>query len=611
MIGTLVAAALWAVLASLVISVALGAGVFAVIHFVRPAAATRQALWSVALGAAGLAPVAILAVMLIRGAQGTPMNDTLPAPAPAAVSHTAAGSAAAAPSGTSGAPAAASPAHGPAFRMRMPDVPDLTPLIAQIIVGVWVLGALGGLAGLTRSLLRVRGLKLRSSPLDGDLATDLPWLTTTRGREIYLRLSYETETPIAIGFRRPVILIPTEMATAAGLTSIEPLVMHEYAHLARFDDWTNLVQRTIERIFWFNPLVWILGRRIELEREVAADEAVVARTNDAKSYASALWRMAQEMRMPEHVVVAPGAMLTRKQISVRIERLLEETPLAGRRYGAAAFAVAIVALTCVAGVAATAPPVSLAQDDMSSTDTASTTQHVVAASPAPHAAARPARHVTASPAPHTIVVADVAPVPPAAPVAAVTPVPPVALDRLRKLADLQKLKDLGPELNPDVARQIAQAQRAAALQVKEQLAEANRVRRDNNDGSDEDGDSASQHHAPLTREMIQGCIGCSFAHRDLHGLDLSGISLLGDDFSHANLDGVNFSDASLKGASFDHASLAHANFRSAKLTGIEFYRAGLQNADFTNAVLTGVNLAGAHMDGAITTGMHLIGSTLP
>jgi uncharacterized protein YjbI with pentapeptide repeats len=190
-------------------------------------------------------------------------------------------------------------------------------------------------------------------------------------------------------------------------------------------------------------------------------------------------------------------------------------------------------------------------------------------------------------------------------------VPPVALDRLRKLADLQKLKDLGPELNPDVARQIAQAQRAAALQVKEQLAEANRVRRDNNDGSDEDGDSASQHHAPLTREMIQGCIGCSFAHRDLHGLDLSGISLLGDDFSHANLDGVNFSDASLKGASFDHASLAHANFRSAKLTGIEFYRAGLQNADFTNAVLTGVNLAGAHMDGAITTGMHLIGSTLP
>jgi beta-lactamase regulating signal transducer with metallopeptidase domain len=132
------------------------------------------------------------------------------------------------------------------------------------------------------------GLKARSSPL----ATELPWLTTTPGREIYLRLSYETETPIAVGFRRPVILLPTEMATADGLTSIEPLIMHEYAHLARYDDWSNLAQRATERLFWFNPLVWFIGRRIALEREVAADEAVVLRTHDPKVYASTLWRMA-------------------------------------------------------------------------------------------------------------------------------------------------------------------------------------------------------------------------------------------------------------------------------------------------------------------------------
>jgi hypothetical protein len=236
----------------------------------------------------------------------------------------------------------------------------VAPLVAGGIVLVWALGALIGLVGLGRSLVRVRRLKGRSSPLDGGLATELPWLTTTAGREIYLRLSYETETPIAVGFRRPVILLPTDMATADGLTSIEPLIMHEYAHLARYDDWSNLAQRTTERIFWFNPLVWIFGRRIALEREVAADEAVVARTHDAKRYASTLWRMAQEMRMPEHVVVAPGAMLTRKQISVRIERLLDENP-AGQRYvGAAAFAIAILAATGVAGLAASAPPIVVA-----------------------------------------------------------------------------------------------------------------------------------------------------------------------------------------------------------------------------------------------------------
>ena len=195
------------------------------------------------------------------------------------------------------------------------------------------------LVGLAASIVRVRGLKRRSSPLDGTLADELPWLTDGgRGREIYLRLSYETETPVAIGFRRPVILIPTELATADGLAAIEPLILHEHAHLRRYDDWTNLVQRTIERVFWFNPIVWLVGRRIALEREIASDDAVVEKTGEAHAYATSLWKLAREMRMPEHAVVAPGALLTRKQITVRIEQLLDKkrarlhrSPAAARR----------------------------------------------------------------------------------------------------------------------------------------------------------------------------------------------------------------------------------------------------------------------------------------
>ena len=190
---------------------------------------------------------------------------------------------------------------------------------------MWALGALIGLIGLAASVARVRGLKRRSSPLDGTLADELPWLTEVGpGREIYLRLSYETETPVAIGFRRPVILIPTELATADGLGAIESLILHEHAHLRRNDDWTNLLQRTIERVFWFNPIVWFVGRRIALEREIASDDAVVEKTGEAHAYATSLWKLAREMRMPEHAVVAPGALLTRKQITVRIEQLLDK-----------------------------------------------------------------------------------------------------------------------------------------------------------------------------------------------------------------------------------------------------------------------------------------------
>jgi uncharacterized protein YjbI with pentapeptide repeats/beta-lactamase regulating signal transducer with metallopeptidase domain len=233
--------------------------------------------------------------------------------------------------------------------------------LASLILAGLALGTLVGFAGLLVGLARLRGVKRRSSPLDESLASDLPWLTATKtGRETYLRLSYEIETPVAIGFSRPVILIPTDLATLGGLVGIEDLVVHEHAHLRRYDDYTNLVQRIVERVFWFNPFVWVVGRRIALEREIAADDAVVARTSDSARYAEALWKLARQMRMPAHTLVAPGALFTRKQISVRIEALLAPGRAHLRGLGPATSGAALaVAVLSFAIVALAAPPLEL------------------------------------------------------------------------------------------------------------------------------------------------------------------------------------------------------------------------------------------------------------
>jgi beta-lactamase regulating signal transducer with metallopeptidase domain len=507
MIGTIVAAALWALAASLLLSAVIGGLVAAAIVLTRPAAATRGALWSVALAAAGFAPVAILAVMLVRGASLGPADTAMPAsPNPAAHKSTAR-------SWTSDTPLITLP--GPPLVLRIPGPPNIAPLAGSGIVAVWALGALIGLAGLGRSLARVRGLKVRSSPLDGALATELPWLTTTPGREIYLRLTYETETPIAVGFRRPVILLPTEMATADGLTSIEPLIMHEYAHLARYDDWSNLAQRVTERLFWFNPLVWIIGRRIALEREVAADEAVVARTKNPKVYASTLWRMAQEMRMPEHVVVAPGAMLTRKQISVRIERLLDETPL-GRRYiSAAALAISVLALTGVAALAATAPPIVLAQND------APIVSHPVAAQP---------------------------PAPP-------QPAPPPARKAIAAAAAASiDANSLSEKIQNEVQRSLGDVSKQHVVAM-----------------NDSDG--------PVSRDLVRNCIGCDFSRRDLRGMDLSNLSLIGDDFSRSDLRGVNLHASKLTGVDLSHSDLRDADLSDASLSGVDLSHSSMRGAN--------------------------------
>lgn len=322
-------------------------------------AAARHTLWFGALVVIAVLPVAGI-VTSVAQVERRPATAASVGRSPSASHST--------PSRLTHAPAQAKPAQAAAVATPTLDMAKLrlalgavSAGLASLILAGLALGTLFGFAGLLVGLARLGGVKRRSSPLDESLAGDLPWLTATKtGRETYLRLSYEIETPVAIGFSRPVILIPTDLATHNGLVGIEDLVVHEHAHLRRYDDYTNLVQRAIERVFWFNPFVWVVGRRIALEREIAADDAVVARTSDSARYAEALWKLARQMRMPAHTLVAPGALFTRKQISVRIEALLAPGRAHLRGLGPATSGAALaVAVLSFAIVALAAPPLEL------------------------------------------------------------------------------------------------------------------------------------------------------------------------------------------------------------------------------------------------------------
>jgi uncharacterized protein YjbI with pentapeptide repeats len=484
------------------------------------------------------------------------------------------------------------------------------------------------LIGLAASVVRVRGLKRRSSPLDGTLADELPWLTEIGpGREIYLRLSYETETPVAIGFRRPVILIPTELATADGLAAIESLILHEYAHLRRNDDWTNLLQRAIERVFWFNPVVWFFGRRIALEREIASDDAVVEKTGEPHAYATSLWKLVREMRMPEHAVVAPGALLTRKQITVRIEQLLDKKRARLHRSPVAALGVALAGVLSVSFVATSAPAVELpaAPAAVAATSAAPASKHVHptygrnttahGTLPAKHlaavtaakraatngdapsnamqaqlaslraqlAAAKTQRAVShaktirvareqeaAFPAPPSAFWRDVprpagpAAVPPLAPMPAIVPAPPMST-RVRASTRVR--------FDADVERTIKAAMASIPQQIAIEISTG--MRHSRFDGM------------KLTREMVASCAACSFRNADARGLDLHDLKMNADNFSGADMRGVNLNGAKLAGVSLSGTNLSNADLRGATLTGV-----ALSRTNFDGAQLEGVRFAG-------------------
>jgi len=213
-IEAVVGVALRAILASVVLGAVLSGLVLVVTRRSALTAATRHALWTTAMIATALIAAgrnrrfadpcdarrdrrrdAVVragwaAPRSIRRRHGSVQSWTrTPAGIPAIGARTT----------TSGTVRAATAPS--AWCSRSPDGRRASPRARSRVVGVWGLGALIGMIGLAASVWRIRGLKRRSSPLDGALADELPWLTATgSGREIYLRLSYEIETPVAVGF---------------------------------------------------------------------------------------------------------------------------------------------------------------------------------------------------------------------------------------------------------------------------------------------------------------------------------------------------------------------------------------------------------------------------
>lgn len=170
---------------------------------------------------------------------------------------------------------------------------------------------------------------------------------------------------MAIGIWRPTILFPLGLEDQLSEDELDHVALHELGHLRRWDDWTRLAQRLAEAMLFLQPAVHLIGRRLNLEREIACDDRVVAVTGKPKPYASCLTRLAELSGGAPVSALAPGALLGRKHLSRRIEMLLDSNRQLGRRFSRLGFAAAVGALSAglfalshFAPLAAALPPIS-------------------------------------------------------------------------------------------------------------------------------------------------------------------------------------------------------------------------------------------------------------
>lgn len=189
----------------------------------------------------------------------------------------------------------------------------------------------------------------RKERLRGSLSFELPkhiHIIFTRCTKVFgvknvaIARSSVARVPCTIGHRRPIVVLPEAFCSDMDEETLLSVVAHEVAHVSRNDFFTKVFCEALSLPVSFHPLVILMKRKIERERELACDELVINLVTTPQSYARSLVNAADVSMLPATrslmLSVFDGRMLeerimklTRKQFRLgkRSGRLLTATAL--------------------------------------------------------------------------------------------------------------------------------------------------------------------------------------------------------------------------------------------------------------------------------------------
>lgn len=170
----------------------------------------------------------------------------------------------------------------------------LRPAVRFSITLAWALGALTLLSRLSVSLARLGMLTRRSRPAPDQVRVLGAQVATDAGlrRNLRIRLVPGLPVPITWGMIRPVVLLPADAVTWPACR-MRGVLLHEIAHVIRWDWIGHLLTEVARAFYWPNPAVWHLARQAGLAQEEACDNMVLRHGYRGSSYATDLFDIAR------------------------------------------------------------------------------------------------------------------------------------------------------------------------------------------------------------------------------------------------------------------------------------------------------------------------------
>ncbi len=219
-----------------------------------------------------------------------------------------------------------------------------------------------GAGRLLLGLWLVRRLRNASVPLDDpQLEAELDHCARQMGMAagVSLAISHEIGTPAVVGWRTPLLLLPTTWRTWTA-EERQAVLAHELAHVQRDDYMLTAVAQAAVALHFFHPLAHALVSRLRLDQELAADGLAANLVGGSQRYVEILAGLA--LRQPAARTPGPAqAFLPPRRMFVRRLEMLRSQNFGDRAWSrlyATAASCAVIALTLMASglrpIAATA-----------------------------------------------------------------------------------------------------------------------------------------------------------------------------------------------------------------------------------------------------------------
>jgi len=191
------------------------------------------------------------------------------------------------------------------------------------VVPLLVLGAMLRLAWIAVGLFQLRRLRCAGNVAvlsDQDVAASAAIAT---GADI--RYVPDIGQPVTFGIRRPVVLLPEQVADQHPDVR-QAVLTHELLHVTRRDWAWVLGEEVVRAVLWFHPAIWWLVSRVQTTREEVVDALAVRATGSRRAYMEALLAFAD--RMPP---ARAAAFAHRRTLFRRIVLISKEDVMSRRR----------------------------------------------------------------------------------------------------------------------------------------------------------------------------------------------------------------------------------------------------------------------------------------